>query len=167
MIFKEFLQNIKSASNVSSNIDAKSIQVYPVGENNLEGIKILIDNCFRMGNDNSNVRIATIDPSLWLGQFLDKHWTKISYVTSVPAFNIMKVEDNEIVSKQYNTETKEFESDDLINDFFEKGRWKTLVIFSIIKHVDLVTLSSSYRVRYADITEKYEERDNKIEEILK
>jgi hypothetical protein len=79
----------------------------------------------------------------------------------------MKVEDNKIVSKQYNTETKEFESEDLINDFFERGRWKTLVVFSIIKHVDLVSLSSTYRVRYADITEKYEERDNIINEILK
>ena len=54
-----------------------------------------------------------------------------------------------------------------VNDFFEKGRWKTFVLFSIIKYVDLVNLSTSYRVRYADITEKYEERDNKIEEILK
>lgn len=167
MIFKELLQNIKSAANISPNIDAKSIQVYPVGENNLEGIKILIDNCFRMGNENINVRIATIDPSIWLGQFLDKHWTKISYVSTVPNFYIMKVEDNKIVSRTYNCITKEFESDELINDFFEKSRWKTFVIFSIIKHVDLVTLSSSYRVRYADITEKYEERDNKLEEILK
>lgn len=164
MIFKDLLQN---AANVSPNIDAKSIQVYPIGENNLEGIKILIDNCFRMGNDNSNVRIATIDPSLWLGQFLDKHWTKISYVSSGPSFNIMKVEDNKIVSRTYNCINVEFESEDSINDFFAKGRWKTFVIFSIIKHVDLVTLSSSYHVRYADITEKYEERDNKLEEILK
>ena len=77
-----------------------------------------------------------------------------------------KVIDNKIVSKQYNTETKEFESEGLINEFFEKGRWKTLVLFSIIKYVDLLTLNISYRVRYADITEKYEERDNKLEEIL-
>jgi len=167
MIFKELLQNIKSSANISPNIDAKSIQVYPVGENNLEGIKILIDNCFRMGNDNNNVQIATIDPSIWLGQFLDRHWSKISYVTSLPSFNIMKVENNEIVSRSYNCITKEFESDELINDFFEKSRWKTFVMFSIIKYVDLVALSSSYRVRYADITEKYEERDNKLEEILK
>jgi hypothetical protein len=164
MIFKNFLKNIRTQQ---TNIEPRSIQVYPIGENNLEGIKILIDNCYRMGGDNSNVGVATVDPSIWLGQFLDKHWTKISYVTSMPSFNIMKVEDNKIVSKQYNTETKEFESDDLINDFFENGKWKTFVIFSIIKHVDLVTLSLSYRLRYADITEKYEERDNKIEEILK
>jgi hypothetical protein len=79
----------------------------------------------------------------------------------------MKVVDNKIVSKQYNAETKEFESEDLVNEFFEKGRWKTFVLFSIIKYVDLVNLSTSFRLRYADITEKYEERDNKIEEILK
>ena len=164
MIFKELLQNTRTQQ---INIEPKSIQVYPIGENNLEGIKVLIDNCFRMGNDNSNVRVATVDPSLWLGQFLDKHWTKISYVTSVPTFNIMKVEDNQLISKNYNCVMKEFESDELINEFFEKGRWKTFVIFSIIKHVELVTLSSTYRVRYADITEKYEDRDNKIKEILK
>jgi hypothetical protein len=163
MIFKDFLQNIRSQQ---VNIEPKSIQVYPIGENNLEGIKVLIDNCFRMGNDNINVRMATVDPSLWLGQFLDKHWTKISYVTSMPSFNIMKVEENKIISKSYNCISKEFESDELINDFFEKGRWKTFVMFSIIKSVDLLTLSSSYRIRYADIKEKYEERDNKLEEIL-
>ena len=165
MIFKDFIKNINGTAQLT-NTDPKSISVYPIGENNLEGIKILIDNCFRMGNDNNNVRMATVDPSLWLGQFLDKNWTKISYVTSMPSFHIMKVVDNTIVSKQYNTETKEFESEDLINEFFEKGRWKTFVLFSIIKNVDLTNLNSSYRVRYADITEKYEERDNKLEEIL-
>ncbi len=163
MIFKDFLQNIRTQQ---TNIEPKSIQVYPIGENNLEGIKVLIDNCYRMGNDNSNIRMATVDPSIWLGQFLDKHWSKISYVTSMIAFNIMKVEGNQIVTKNYNCLTKEFESDVEINDFFEKGRWKTFVMFSIIKSVDLVTLSSTYKIKYADITEKYEERDNKIKEIL-
>lgn len=166
MIFKDFIKNINGPTQLT-NTDPKAISVYPIGENNLEGIKILIDNCFRMGSDNNNVRMATVDPSLWLGQFLDKHWTRISYVTSLPSFNIMKVEDNQIVSKNYNCSTKEFESENLINEFFEKSRWKTFVLFSIIKYVDLVNLSTSYRVRYADITEKYEERDNKLEEILK
>jgi len=163
MIFKDFLQNIRTQQ---INIEPKSIQVYPIGENNLEGVKVLIDNCYRMGSENSNVRMATVDPSIWLGQFLDKHWSKISYVTSMIAFNIMKVEGNQIVTKNYNCLTKEFVTDDEINDFFEKGKWKTFVMFSIIKSVDLVTLSSTYKIKYADITEKYEERDNKIKEIL-
>ena len=163
MILKDFLQNIRTQQ---INIEPKSIQVYPIGENNLEGVKVLIDNCYRMGSENNNVRMATVDPSIWLGQFLDKHWSKISYVTSMIAFNIMKVEGNQIVTKNYNCLTKEFVTDDEINDFFEKGRWKTFVMFSIIKSVDLVTLSSTYKIKYADITEKYEERDNKIKEIL-
>ena len=163
MIFKDFLQNIRTQQ---INIEPKSIQVYPIGENNLEGVKVLIDNCYRMGSENNNVRMATVDPSIWLGQFLDKHWSKISYVTSMIAFNIMKVEGNQVITKNYNCLTKEFVTDDEINDFFEKGRWKTFVMFSIIKSVDLVTLSSTYKIKYADITEKYEERDNKIKEIL-
>ena len=166
MIFDDFITNIKTSTMVPS-VDAKSISVYPVGDNNLEGIKILIDSCFRMGNDNINVRMATVDPTLWLGKILDKHWTRISYVTAMPSFNIIKVEDNKIVSKQYNTITTEFDSRESLDDFFDKGRWKTFVLFSIIKYVDLLTLTTSYRVRYADITEKYEERDNKINEILK
>jgi hypothetical protein len=166
MIFNELLQNINSP-NISPNIDPKSISVYPIGENNLEGIKVLIDNCYRMGNVNNNIQVATMDPLLWLGEFLDKHWNKISYVSSLPSFSIMKVEDNKIVSRQYNCLFKEFNSDGEINDFFEKNKWKTFVIFVIIKHVNLVNLSSTYRVRYADITEKYEERENKLEEILK
>jgi hypothetical protein len=165
MIFKDFIQNIRQQTNI--NADPKTISVYPIGENNLEGIKILIDNCFRMGGENNNVKMATVDPSLWLGDFLDKHWNKISYVTSLPTFMIMKVIDNKVISKQYSSETKEFESEELVNEFFEKGRWKTFVLFSIIKYVDLLTLTISYRVKYADITEKYEERDNKINEILK
>ena len=163
MIFKDFLQNIRTQQ---INIEPKSIQVYPIGENNWEGVKVLIDNCYRMGSENNNVRMATVDPSIWLGQFLDKHWSKISYVTSMIAFNIMKVEGNQVITKNYNCLTKEFVTDDEINDFFEKGRWKTFVMFSIIKSVDLVTLSSTYKIKYADITEKYEERDNKIKEIL-
>ena len=166
MIFDDFITNIKTSTMFPS-VDVKSISVYPVGENNLEGIKILIDSCFRMGNDNINVRMATVDPTLWLGKILDKHWTRISYVTGLPSFNIIKVEDNKIVSKQYNTITTEFDSGESLDDFFDKGRWKTFVLFSITKYVDLLTLTTSYRVRYADITEKYEERDNKINEILK
>lgn len=165
MIFKDFISNINQQ--IGSPIDNKSISVYPISENNLEGIKILIENCFRMGSENSNVRTATVDPTLWLGDFLDKHWNKISYVSNLPSFNILKVEGNKIVSKQYNTKTDGFDSEVDIDEFFNKNRWKTFVLFSIMKYVDLTNLTTFYRLRYADITEKYEERDNKLQEILK
>lgn len=165
MIFKDFISNINQQ--IGGTIDSKSISVYPIGENNLEGLKVLIENCFRMGSENSNVRMATVDPTLWLGDFLDKHWNKISYVSNLPSFQIIKVEGNKIVSRQYNTATHEFESDIEMDEFFNKNRWKKFVLFSIMKYVDLTNLKTSYRLRCADITEKYEERDNKLEEILK
>ena len=164
MIFKDFISNINKQT--GGTIDSKSISVYPIGENNLEGLKVLIENCFRMGSENSNVRMATVDPTLWLGDFLDKHWNKISYVSNLPSFQIIKVEGNKIVSRQYNTVTHEFESDIEMDEFFNKNRWKKFVLFSIMKYVDLTNLKTSYRLRCADITEKYEERDNKLEEIL-
>lgn len=163
-MFSEFVSSIRSSLMPT---DIKNISVYPVGVNNLEGIKILIDNCFRMGSDNQNVSIATVDPSLWLGSFLDKHWNKISFVSTSPSFTILKVEGYEIITKNYQVATMDFNSYELLSDFFEKNKWKTLVLFSITKYVDLVKLRTSYRVRVADTTEKYEERDNKINEILK
>jgi hypothetical protein len=54
----------------------------------------------------------------------------------------------------------------LINNDTPK-KFKKLVMFSITKFVDLETMTSKYTVRLADITEKYEERDNIINEILK
>lgn len=163
-MFNEFLSNIRSALMPT---DIKNISIYPVGVNNLEGIKILIDNCFRMGSDNHNVSIATVDPSLWLGSFLDTHWNNIQFVSTSPSFTILKVEGDKIISKTYQVATMDFNSYELLGDFFEKNKWKTLVLFSITKYVDLVKLTTSYRVRIADTTEKYEERDNKINEILK
>ena len=145
MIFKDFISNINQQT--GGTIDSKSISVYPIGENNLEGLKVLIENCFRMGSENSNVRMATVDPTLWLGDFLDKHWNKISYVSNLPSFQIIKVEGNKIVSRQYNTVTHEFESDIEMDEFFNKNRWKKFVLFSIMKYVDLTNLKTSYRLR--------------------
>ncbi len=167
MIFKEFIKNINSPFQLN-NADPKNISVYPISIDNLEGIKILIDNCMRMGSENNNnVTIATLSPTIWLGEFLDKYWQNISYVTTQPKFDMFKIEDNKIISKSYSVLTSEFSSDDEVNRFFIEGRWKKFVLFSIIKYANLEDLSTSYRIRFADITEKYEERENKLQEILK
>lgn len=167
MIFKEFIKNINSPFQLN-NADPKNISVYPISIDNLEGIKILIDNCMRMGSENNNnVTIATLSPTIWLGEFLDKYWQNISYVTTQPKFDMFKIEDNKIISKSYSVLTSEFSSDDEVNRFFMEGRWKKFVLFSIIKYANLEDLSTSYRIRFADITEKYEERENKLQEILK
>ena len=82
------------------------------------------------------------------------------------AEELIKVENNKIISKSFAVRNEEFKSDEEIDKFFSNGRWKKFVIFSMVKYVDLETLSVFYRIRYADITEKYEERDGKINAIL-
>ena len=163
-MFKEYIINLQGFGALQS--DSKT-SIYPISEDNLEGIRFLIENCMRMGTENnSNVSIATLSPNLWLGDFLDKYWKYISYVTLVPKFELIKVEDNKIISKSFAVRNEEFKSDEEIDKFFSNGRWKKFVIFSMVKYVDLETLSVFYRIRYADITEKYEERDGKINAIL-
>lgn len=165
-MFNDLIKNINGPTHLT-NTDPKNISVYPISTDNLEGIKILIDNCVRMGSENNNnVTIATVNPSIWLGDFLNRYFQNISYVTTLPSFHIMKIEDNKIVSNVYSVKTENFESEVEIDEFFNRGKWKKFVLFSIVKYVDLENLSTSYRIRCADITEKYEERDGKINAIL-
>lgn len=165
MIFNELINDRSTQSSIS--IDPKTITIYPISEYNLEGIKILIDNCMRMGKEsNSNVKLATIDPSIWLGDLLDKHWDKISYVSINVSFEVMKVEDGKIIQKQYRVDTIKFDTEKEVDNFFDKGKWKKFVLFSIVKYANLSTMKAFYSIRYSDITEKFEERDNKINSIL-
>jgi|688.fasta_scaffold189416_2 hypothetical protein len=167
-MFEKLLKhNIWSSSDPQTNLDPKNISVYPFSEYNMEGLKLLLDNCKRMGHENTNVRVATVDPTLWLGGFLDRHWQKISFISTLVSFNIFKLEGNNLVTKAYRASNFEFNSDDELDNFFNEKKFRKLVMFSITKFVDLETMTSKYTVRLADITEKYEERDMKIEEILK
>lgn len=143
-----------------------SISLYPISEYNLEGIRLLYGNSVRIGSENINVQTASIDPSLWMGDFLDRHWSKIAYACVSPKFTITKIEGSKIVEKLYNTDLRKFDTEKELDKFFEKGAWKRFVLFSIAKYADLSTMKIYFVVRYADITEKFEERDNKINNIL-
>lgn len=168
-MFSDIISNYtNNMISISSSLDVKSISVYPISEYNLEGIKILLDNCMRMGSEqNINVQLATIHPSMWLGKFLDRNWDKISYVTTNIQFNILKHDSGQIISKTYKVDSIMFDTDEELDNFLIDGKWKKFVIFSIVKYANLITMTCYYSVRYADITEKFEERDNKINEILK
>lgn len=169
MIFDDLIKNYTGQNGHPSgpSLDSRTISVYPISEYNLEGIKILLDNCMRMGTEqNSNVQMATVNPSMWLGDILNKHWDKISYVTSMPSFEILKVDSDRIISKAYRVDSITFDTDEELDKFFVQGKWKRFVLFSIVKYANLSTMTCHYSVRYSDITEKFEERDNKINSIL-
>lgn len=167
MIFKNLIKrNFDGYSFNATENGPNSISLYPISEFNLEGVKILFNNCKNVGTDNSNVRIATVDPALWLGDFLDKYWKKISYVSSAIKFTVYQIEGNSIVNKEFSIITKEFKSEEELDDIFKDGQYKSLVLFSVMKIVNLIDLTYLYRVRYSDITQKYEIRDKKINDLI-
>ena len=160
-MFSDFVNEIKVVNS------KREISVYPISEYNLEAIKYLVENSEMCNNTpNTNVNLATFNTSLWLGEFLDKYWDKMSYVSKLPIFNIMKVEGNKIITRTYETRSDTFNDEKELDKFFEEGKWKKFVIYTVAKFADLSKMTSFYVVRYADITEKYEVRDNKISSIL-
>jgi len=160
-MFGDFVNETKSVN------PKRELSVYPISEYNLEAIKYLVENC-EMCNDSSNVNVnlATFNTSLWLGDFLDKYWDKMSYVCRMPIFNIMKLEGNKIITRTYETKSDTFQTESDLDKFFEEGKWKKFAIYTVSKFADLSKMSSFYVIRYADITEKYEVRDNKLSSIL-
>lgn len=162
-MFNTFINNIsKSSGKPQSSV---VVSVYPISEYNLAGIKILYDNSKRMGGDNINVESALVSPSLWMGDFLNKYWENISYVSSTPIFDMLKIVGDEIHSCNYKCDSISLSEDEL-DKFFKDNKWKKFVLFYVCKVVDLTTLKVSYMIRYADVTEKYEVRDNKINDVL-
>lgn len=165
-IFGNLMNNHINGFMTDISLDPSNITVYPVSQFNLEGIKILIDNCKRIGDKNNNVAVATVDPIVWMCDLLDKHWDKISFVSTKPTFNILQVKSNKLVSTNYKTISINFDSMEELDEFFNKSQFKTFVLFSLVKYVNLSSMKSYCVLRYCDITEKYEERDKKINKIL-
>jgi hypothetical protein len=143
------------------------ISVFPVSLYNIEPIKILINNCIQSGQSWSNAEIVAVSPTIWLPDFLSNNIQSIKYVTKLPTFNIYKFENNDIIVKNYSVGSYEFNNDKDLNDFFIQKNWSSLVIYSIVRVADLKTMTYKYNLRCADITEEYEVRDKKLNEILK
>jgi hypothetical protein len=160
-MFDEYIKKWEYQKNGSENIS-----LFLISEDNYDGINILINNCYQTGTNNENVKIATVHPNLWLVDFLDKYHDKISYVTKDSSFRIIRKENGEIAYKNFFCMTKTMPENELDN-FFTQNKFRKLVIHSVTKKVDLDTLQKSYSIRYIDITQKGDERDNKIKEIFK
>jgi hypothetical protein len=164
-MFKNIVEQL-----IKSQVDYKiENSVYPISVDNLEPIMILIKNCIQTGQTYDNVfaEIVAVSPSIWLDDFLSRNIQNIKYITSFPSFSIMKINTNgDIMSSSYLTLSKNFNSEYELDNFLSKNVWKNLVIYSITRIADLRKMTYTYTLRYADITEEYEVRDNKINEIL-
>jgi hypothetical protein len=161
MSFKDIINDYKN------NLRFKREEyIYPVSKNNLSPILILIENSFLQGSDiDVNVEEVSISPTLWLDDFLEKYIDNISYVSKAPIFEIYNYDFKNILVGNYECK-RVLLNDDELNELFNENKWKSLVFYSLIKKLDLKTMEKYYILRYADITEDYEIRDNKINEIL-
>jgi len=146
---------------INNPIQINKSHLIPFNNHSLDAVIQLITNCRDLG---IGVQYATFDISLWLNDFLTENYNKIRYVSATPRFSIDTIENKLPHSKIIDCEPIEFESDEELKNFFEQGR--TLVVYTIGKYIDLKTLKVFYIMRYADITEKDEEREIKINKIL-
>lgn len=131
-------------------------------------LKTLYENCLRMGSTtNTNVTHATIHPILWFSEFFEKYSDCIKMVSKNASFEIILIVDNKIITQSHSSEFFQFDSDEELDNYFNQFRnYKNLVLFSIIKLLDLQTLKSVWHVRSKDLTSKEEMRNLKIDDII-
>lgn len=139
-------------------------QIIPIDKYNLDALIQLISNS---KNTNEPVSYASFDQSLWLNDFLVKYIDNIKYCSKFPSFDTFSIENEIIKSKHIRTETISFDSDEELDNFFTEREGRILVLYTVNKFIDLKTLDVFYKIRYGDITEKDDERQIKIDKILK
>lgn len=138
------------------------------GHLDLFSLKTLYENCLRMGStNNTNVTHATIHPSLWFADFFDKYMDCVKMVSKNASFELIKIVNDKIVTQNYTCQFLQIDSDEKLDDYFNQFRnYRSLVLFSVIKLLDLQSLKSVWHVRSKDITSKEEVRNLKIDDII-
>jgi hypothetical protein len=135
----------------------------PIDNYCLDGLVGFVENSRLLGMPS----YAKFDLSLWMNDFLIKHVDKISYATMTPSFSIQSLEDGKLTEKVVAVKSITFNSDKELDEFFDNQIGKKLVVYTIGKFIDLRNLVISYELRYADITLKSEQREIKLNKILK
>jgi hypothetical protein len=146
----------------------EDVSVYVNDDIDFTALKILYDNCLRVGSsDNLNITVATVHPSLWFGELFEYIQKSVKVVPKGPVFQLMKIENNQLVAYNHAVETIEFYSDVELKKFFEEEcKYKSLALFSICKYLDMTNLSTTWRIRCVNVITKEEVRDRKLDSII-
>lgn len=146
----------------------EDVSVYVNDDIDFTALKILYDNCIRVGtSDNSNITVATVHPSLWFGELFEYIQKSVKVVPKGPTFQLMKIENNQLVAYNHAVETIQFYSDVELKKFFEEEcKYKSLALFSICKYLDMTNLSTTWRIRCVNVITKEEVRDRKLDSII-
>lgn len=151
-----------------SKMEKQDPQFYFNDSLDVSSLKVLYDNCMRMGGDsNSNVEMATVHPEIWFGKYFDFFRKKVKMVVKGPVFQLVQVEGNQLVSKNYSCDMMSFNSDDELSEFLDKQtEYGSIAIFCLVKWLNVKTLAVTWNLRFKDISTKEEVRDKKISTIL-
>jgi len=141
--------------------------LYPIDELNPYGLVIFLNSSIRMGSQNNNVEIATVDPTIWMSNVLDMVLEKFSYASHSPRFSKYELKSGTLFSTILECDIEKFNTEEELIRFFDKyDNYSTLVIFSCVKYVDLSKLITTFVVSYKDITDSQTKRDRKLESII-
>lgn len=163
--------SIGSALPINKWVEWKSIgtMVFKVDKIESGALAILYDNSIRMGNEsNYNVEVATVNPDKYFDDICDDILNYVSYIAKSPSFQMTSYEGGKLISRQFSCDNITF---DTLNDFKnflkEKGNFNTLVLFSIVKFVNLTNLEVKFGVRYKEVSDPQKVRDDKIDYLTK
>lgn len=115
-------------------------------------IKVLYDNCKRMGHENVNVSNASIDVNVWLPNLIDIISNHVKLITKNISFPLTKIVGDKFISKMYQCGQKSFDSEEILINFIQQTtKFKDICIFYIVKHINLIDLKSKYTMSYVEI----------------
>jgi hypothetical protein len=88
-------------------------------------------------------------------------------VSKNATFELIKIVNDKIVTQNYTCQFLQIDSDEKLDDYFNQFRnYRSLVLFSVIKLLDLQSLKSVWHVRSKDVSSKEEVRNLKIDDII-
>jgi hypothetical protein len=142
--------------------------VYINDDIDFTALKIFYDNCVRLGSEtNANISIATVHPDLWFGDFFELFASKIKMIVKSPSFQTFRIEQSELVVRNWTCQTAELKSDEELIKFLQDlDEYRTYAFFSIVKYVHVKSFDITWMVKYSDCSTKEEIRDKKISKIL-
>lgn len=140
---------------------------------NVVALSLLYENSLRMGTDNggnvfnSNVETATQHPSKYMDSLVECIIDNVSFITKSPIFNLTEFKNGQLIQNTHHCEYATFNDIDSLKLFIkENGEFSILVLFSIIKYVDLDKLKAFWHIKYKMIEDLERKRDKKIDVIL-
>lgn len=126
--------------------------VLHISDIDCSAIKLLYDNCKRMGYENFNVSNASIDVNVWLPNLIDTISKHVKIITKNNNFVLTKIVGDKFISKMYQCTNKSFDSEENLIDFIHQvTNLKDICIFYIVKHINLIDLKSKYNMSYVEI----------------